>query len=102
MRLLTLLWSVAVLIAALLAAYITVFAAAHSVRILGVLWALCGAGAVIGFLGAALSYGYWAIRPQPHIQERARHLFLVALAGVAAFVLVSAVAWVATELGAHA
>jgi hypothetical protein len=116
-RILTFLWGVAVLVAALLAAYVTLLAIVLTLpdnpcslgdepcdgtvqlRVAGVLSALLGSGAVIGSLGAALSYGYCAIRPSERVRRRANRLFLVALACAAGFALIVALVYVAGELG---
>jgi hypothetical protein len=117
LRILAFLWGVAVLVAALLAAYITLLAIVLTLpsnpcslgeepcdgtvqlRVAGVLSALLGAGAVMGSLGAALSYGYYAVRPGERVRRRANRLFLVALACAAGFALIVVLVYVAGELG---
>jgi hypothetical protein len=116
-RILTLLWGVVVLTAALFAAVITLIGSVITLgddpcalgdeacngtvalRVVGVLFTLLGVGTVIGGLGAALSYGFYAIRPAPRTRRRANLLFLAALACAAAVVLLFALASLAHDLG---
>jgi hypothetical protein len=116
-RILTFLWGALVFVASLLAAAITLIGSVItlgddpcalgdeacngtvSLRVVGVLFTLLGAGAVIGSLGAALSYWFYAIRPDPWTSRRANRLFLGALACAAAVVLLFALASGATDLG---
>jgi hypothetical protein len=116
-RILTFLWGIAILVAALLAAYITLLAVVLTLpdnpcslgdepcdgtvqlRVVGVLSALLGSGAAIGSLGAALSYGYCALRPGERPRRRANRLFVIALACAAGFALLVALVYVAGELG---
>jgi hypothetical protein len=68
-------------------------------RVVGVLFTLLGAGAAIGGMGAAVSYGLYAIRPDRRTRRRANRLFLAALACAAAVVLLFTLASLAGDLG---
>ena len=113
------LWGVALLVAALLAAYLTLLAVIFTLpanpcslgdqpcngtvplRVFGVLLTITGSGAVIGSLGAAVSYGLYAVRPRGRTTRVASRLFLVALACAAGFALLLALIWTAGSLGVH-
>jgi ferric-dicitrate binding protein FerR (iron transport regulator) len=68
-------------------------------RVVGVLFTLLGAGAAIGGMGAAVSYGLYAFRPDRRTRRRANRLFLTALACAAAVVLLFALGALAGDLG---
>jgi hypothetical protein len=114
---LTLLWGVAILVVALLAAYVTLLAIVVTLpdnpcslgdepcdgtvqlRVAGVLSAILGSGAAIASLGSAVSYGCYAVHPTERARHRANRLFVIALACAAGFALLVALVYVAGELG---
>jgi hypothetical protein len=117
LRILTFLWGVAILVAALLAAYVTLLAIVFTLsdnpcalgdepcngtvplRIFGVLFTLLGSGAVTGSLGAAVSYGAYAIRPEERKRRLANRFFVTASACAVGFALLIALVFVVGELG---
>jgi hypothetical protein len=68
-------------------------------RVVGVLFTLLGAGAVIGGLGAAVGYWFYAVRPNVRARQRANRLFLGALACAVAVVLLFVLVGIAGDLG---
>jgi hypothetical protein len=118
-RILSFVWGVAVLVGAVIAAYFLLIGVlltladnpcslgdepcegTPALRVIGAVFTLLAGGAVISGLGAAVSYGIYAISPDGSAGRRANRLFLAAVTCAGAVVLLVLLVSFAADAGLH-